>query len=277
MESVDKRHYSGTKIVGEKMRELTVKLAEKSNCCGCSGCASVCPKSAIDMVEVDGIIVPKINKNLCVSCKACENHCPVIQKEKIDGNNIQKIYSAYSIHDEIRKKSSSGGISRELIDAFYGSFDNSVIYGSVMDENLVVSHKRVTCSDEFDQFYGSKYTTSTISSVYDQIKGDLKNGKHVLFIGTPCQVAAINLSITKAEERERLFLVDVICHGPGVTHIWKDYISFIQGKYGKVKKYYFRDKAGGWRNYSMKVVTAKMNNPVSVSLLSGDRKPQIRF
>lgn len=244
-------------MFGGEMRELTVKLAEKSNCCGCSSCAYVCPQSAVTMVEADGVLLPNIDKNLCVSCRACEKQCPVIQFEKAEGNSIRKIYSAYSIHDRIRKKSSSGGISREIIDAFYNKYDNAVIYGSVIDENLEVLHMRTTCPSEFDLLYGSKYTTSNISQVFGQIKTDLINEKNVLFIGTPCQVASIDRLITSTEERNHLFLVDVICHGPGVTSVWNNYKSFLLRKYGKVKKFYFRDKSGGWRNYSMKIETEK--------------------
>lgn len=239
------------------MIELGSKLAKKNDCCGCSSCAYVCPKSAIKMEEVDGILLPVVDNELCTSCGLCVKHCPVIQSDNDEGNYIQKIYSAFSIRDEIRKKSSSGGISRELINAFSSNYTNSVIYGSAIDETLEVAHKRATHSSEFDQFYGSKYTTSNISSVFNQIKQDISNGAYVLFIGTPCQVEAINMLITSKKEKERLFLIDVICHGPGVSSIWKDYISFIQSKYGKIDEFFFRDKSGGWKNYSIKAVTAK--------------------
>ena len=239
------------------MIEFEKKLAKKSDCCGCSSCAYVCPKNAIKMEEVDGILLPIVDSELCISCGMCIKHCPVIQSDNVEGNYIQRIYSAFSTRDEVRKKSSSGGISRELINAFNSNYTNSVIYGSMIDETLEVAHKKATQSSEFDQFYGSKYTTSDISSVFDQIKQDISNGADVLFIGTPCQVAAINMLITSKKEKKHLFLVDVICHGPGVNSVWKDYISFIQSKYGKIDEYYFRDKSGGWRNYSIKAVIGK--------------------
>lgn len=252
------------------MNDIEKKLAKKSDCCGCSICAYVCPKNAIQMKEIDGVLSPIIDRALCISCGVCVKHCPVLQSDNAEGNYIQKVYSAFSKRDEIRKKSSSGGLSREIINVFNRNYTNSVIYGSTIDGTLEVVHKRATHSSEFDQFYGSKYTTSNIAYVLNSIKQDISNGAHVLFIGTPCQVAALDMLITNKKEKERLFLVDVICHGPGVRSVWKDYITFIQSKYGKIGEYYFRDKLGGWRNYSIKAVTArkKISNSPALKIWS---------
>lgn len=45
--------------------------AEK--CCGCEGCKSICPKSAIKITEsIDGFILPEVNPELCIECGLCE-------------------------------------------------------------------------------------------------------------------------------------------------------------------------------------------------------------
>lgn len=69
--------------------------------------------------------------------------------------------------------------------------------------------------DELIRFAGSKYVKSNPVGIYDKVVEKLKNGKKVLFIGLPCQVAAIkNYTITMpAGIGENLYTVDLICHG----------------------------------------------------------------
>ena len=47
--------------------------------------------------------------------------------------------------------------------------------------------------------------------MFSLVKADLKAGKPVLFIGTPCEVAGLKKYIKRIPED--LYLVDLICHG----------------------------------------------------------------
>ena len=48
----------------------------KSECCGCSACAAICPKAAIAMqLDDDGFYYPVIDMEKCVECKKCESVC----------------------------------------------------------------------------------------------------------------------------------------------------------------------------------------------------------
>lgn len=232
-----------------------IKLADKIKCFGCSTCKSVCLHGAITMKKSEGFYYPSINNKRCKSCGLCIDNCIALQYEKVNANTIKRIFSAYSRDDYIRVKSSSGGLSREIINWFYNKYENPKVYGCVLNDQLKAIHVSGQTPKEFDQFYGSKYTMSYLGSVIDDIKRDLKNGSNILFLGTPCQAASIWMAFKNSEYKDKVLIVDIICHGPGSSKLWDDYIAFIEEKYGKINHYYFRDKSGGWRNYSIKIIT----------------------
>lgn len=72
-------------------------------------------------------------------------------------------------------------------------------------------------------FVGSKYVKSNPVGIYDKVVEKLKNGNSVLFIGLPCQVAAVkNYMLAMSDNiRENLYTVDLICHGSPSPKILK--------------------------------------------------------
>ncbi|MBQ6935036.1 MAG: 4Fe-4S dicluster domain-containing protein [Clostridia bacterium] len=57
---------------------LPVLYKAKNECCGCTACFAVCPKSAITMIEdEEGFEYPIINAAKCVKCYMCVNVCPI--------------------------------------------------------------------------------------------------------------------------------------------------------------------------------------------------------
>ena len=53
-----------------------IQIKDKSDCCGCTACASICPKDAITM-EPDtlGFKYPKVDLSKCIACGLCEKVC----------------------------------------------------------------------------------------------------------------------------------------------------------------------------------------------------------
>lgn len=55
-----------------------IEINEKTNCCGCTACAAICPKDSIVMKEDDeGFLYPVVDKETCIDCGACERVCPI--------------------------------------------------------------------------------------------------------------------------------------------------------------------------------------------------------
>ena len=66
--------------------------------------------------------------------------------------------------------------------------------------------------NEVNKFSGSKYVKSNPEGIYKQVYERLRNNRKVLFIGLPCQVAAVKNYIGETRI-ENLYTVDLICHG----------------------------------------------------------------
>lgn len=61
-----------------------IQIKSKLDCCGCTACASSCPKSAITMVpDEEGFLYPKIDMRRCIECGACERACPILNKKTV--------------------------------------------------------------------------------------------------------------------------------------------------------------------------------------------------
>ena len=81
-----------------------------SNCNGCGICALVCPKKCIKMVEdEEGFLYPKIDKEKCIKCNKCKKICSNTNLSEIN-NKDTKVYAVINKDDNIRRKSSSGGV-----------------------------------------------------------------------------------------------------------------------------------------------------------------------
>lgn len=182
-------------------------ICDKSKCTGCFACYNICPKNAIEMIEDEnGFIYPKIDKTKCIDCGLCKKVCPSLNE--VEKKYPQKCYAAYSKSNDIRTKSTSGGIATTLSQEVINN--GGVVYGSSFKENCKVEHIRITQIEDLHRLQGSKYVHSYIKDVYKNIKEDLKD-KKVLFIGTPCQIAGLKKYLMK--DYENLILIDIICHG----------------------------------------------------------------
>lgn len=141
-------------------------------------------------------------------------------------------------------KSQSGAAFAALSDRILD--EGGVIYGVGYGDCMKVMHKRAVTKVERDTFRGSKYVQSSIEGIHFSILKDLKDGKTVIFTGTPCQVASVKKFIPD-DLREKLILVDLVCHGVVAPGLWHDYVSYLEGKYrSRIIDVKFRDKKFGW-------------------------------
>lgn len=57
---------------------------KKEECCGCTACYAICPRSAIEMIsDEEGFLYPKIDETKCISCFRCLNICPLKELKSV--------------------------------------------------------------------------------------------------------------------------------------------------------------------------------------------------
>lgn len=243
-----------------------INIEKKEECCGCYACINICPKKCINMSrDVEGFNYPQIDITKCIGCNLCEQVCPV--KNNIKNNDTIKscAYASVNKDNEIRVKSSSGGIFSILCE--YVINKNGVVFGASFDDKFNVNHSYEESLSQCSKFRGSKYVQSEIGYMYKTARNFLELGKLVLFTGTQCQIKGLNLYLGK--KYKNLITVDVICHGVPSPKVFKLYKNKLIKKYkSDIKSISFRDKSEGWRDFNY--VTQFSNGQVYSKSLKED-------
>lgn len=224
------------------------KICKDELCTGCSTCSSGCPKQCISMVQDDeGFYRPVVDQAQCIECGICRKLCP-INNSPVDDRKKPLSFAAYSVDEEIRLSSSSGGIftilAEEIIDR------GGVVFGARYDDAFNVEHIVARDKSELLKMRGSKYVQSKIGEIYRKTRIYLEQGDTVLFTGTPCQIGGLYAYLKK--DYDNLYTQDIICHGVPSPLIWRRYLSFIETEnHSKATSVEFRNKSTGWKQYSL--------------------------
>lgn len=226
-----------------------IRITDKSQCCGCTACASICAHKAISMQpDALGFLYPVIDESKCIDCGLCEKVCTFHPNYDKSFNLPEPdVYAARHKKMEEIERSRSGAMFVAVSDWILSQ--GGVVYGAGYTDHFRVVHKRATNEQERDEFRGSKYVQSDLNNAFIQAANDLKKGLIVLFTGTPCQTSGLRSFLKqKRIKTENLYLVDIVCHGVPSPFYWRDYLAYIEKKQGKkVCNVNFRDKTQlGW-------------------------------
>lgn len=196
-------------IADERMYHI-----DNLSCKQCGACIGVCKKDAI-VHSIDpntGLMRLSINPERCVLCGLCQKFCPATEDfslQNIHAYSKQRYYYlGYNTDNNIRRKASSGGVTRTIIieGLKFGFFD-------------AVYSLRKTGSYPFAE--GCLYTKENIptyddipNSIYHSVPAAMnlnliKPCKKLLVVGTTCQISAIRkYAVNKCEQ---LFTLCIFC------------------------------------------------------------------
>lgn len=212
------------------------------NCTGCGACVQRCPKQCISWTTKEfDFRYPRVDEASCINCGLCEKVCPI--DKELKAPTAQKAYAAVHKDSAVLEKSTSGGAFTALADTIFSR--GGVVYGAAMLNGMQVKHIRTEDKSSFADLRSSKYLQSDTGTTYQMVEQDLKQGKVVLYSGTPCQIDGLKCFLRK--EYENLYTADIVCHGVGSQAYFDKYMEFAKERYGKIKALRFRSKEyAGW-------------------------------
>lgn len=244
-----------------------IEIKEKQNCCGCGACEQICPKHSITLMEdYEGFLYPKVDFDSCIDCKLCEKVCHELHPYPT--REPKKVLAAFNKNEEIRLKSSSGGIFYLLAEKTIS--ERGVVFGARFDEKWQVVFDFAETMEDVQPFMGSKYVQAKTEGAFKKAEVFLKQGRKVLFSGTPCQIAALNQFLRK--EYDNLTTVDFVCHGVPSPKVWRMYLNEVVDSVNKINDVQFRNKSNGWKKFNFALSYSESSK--SYSLVSHHRDNQ---
>lgn len=255
-------------------------LPDLSICCGCAACVDVCTHAALSLREdKNGYYNIILDKDKCVGCKLCEKKCHLLNQEKLQRSvpNKETPLVGWSKNEEIIKNSATGGVFAQIAYTML-SEGNTVVFGAMLTDESSVKHVEISSTENLYKLQNSKYQQSYSVGIYRQAKQRLKEGKRVLFSGTPCQIAALLSYIGNNDTlKEQLFTMEVLCHGVPTNHIHR--LGLQLNKAQRIKAYRNKLDGKGWLkgnnmlsyvmpDGSVKIMDSRRNDFVFRSYLS---------
>lgn len=229
-----------------------IQIPDKTQCSGCTACYSACPRNCISMqYDEEGFLYPHVDTTSCVDCHICEKVCPYHSQES-SGRKESTLAAVQYGNETKRMESTAGGAFSLIADLLINL--GAVVYAAGYDESVTVCHKRAETELEISQLRGSKYVQSFLGETFRLIKQDLRNGKTVLFVGTPCQVHGLNNLVGN---HDKLYTIDLLCLGVSSPGLFRKYIAYLNEKYkARVTCVQFRNKHYGYATPNIRICFA---------------------
>ncbi|MGN0233771.1 MAG: Coenzyme F420 hydrogenase/dehydrogenase, beta subunit C-terminal domain [Bacteroidaceae bacterium] len=237
-----------------------IRITDKTTCCGCSSCATSCPKHCISMIEDhEGFLYPQIDDSQCIDCGLCEKVCPELHP--CDERSPLAVLAAINKDEEVRLRSSSGGIFSLLAEQTISA--GGVVFGARFDSRWQVVLDYADSMAGVSAFMGSKYLQARTGTAYRDAEMFLKQGRQVLFSGSPCQIAGLHHFLRK--KYENLTTVDFLCHGIPSPKVWRMYLDEVVSSGLRITDVKFRNKANGWKKFNFVLTVDDAGHTVSLS------------
>lgn len=217
-------------------------LVNRSECSACGLCEYLCPVNAIYMrQDKEGFRYPYADKEKCIECGLCKKKCPVLNWHNYNYKMCydEKVYAGYQTNKESLLKSSSGGAANTLAKAFIRG--GGCVIGTAYNYDCKsVSFVLVDDEAKLDKIRESKYVETRRNELFEIIEHALLAYKKILFIGLPCDVAAVKSFVGNLAA---LYTCKLCCRGTTSEKILEEYVNGLENEnLSKVKRISLRYK-----------------------------------
>ncbi|UCG36094.1 MAG: Coenzyme F420 hydrogenase/dehydrogenase, beta subunit C-terminal domain [Candidatus Bathyarchaeota archaeon] len=198
----------------KSFKDLSLEVVEAGICGKCGGCVSFCSAGELNALRMGKNELPQyISEENCLKCGICYLICP--QTHTLDGElqekfswklpvgSYQKVISAQTTNEKIRKICTDGGVVTSLLMYL---LERNLINGAIVSKKIGPFARKATIAKTHEELLeaagsafsgslhleelGGKYTTYTpILSTVKSLEG--KYLQDIAVVGTPCQINAI--------------------------------------------------------------------------------------
>ena len=164
-------------------------------------------------------------------------------------------YCGYFYEDDLLLKSASGGAAAAISEAIIKM--GGCVFGATYSKDFY--RAEYMCAETFEdlnKLKGSKYcetskeivSDGTARNVFEVLAEKLDQNIYVLFTGLGCDVAAAkSYCAAKHINTDKLYTVEILCHGPTTAEVHKQYIKNLEKEYNsKIIDFTVRYKKKGW-------------------------------
>ena len=242
------------------MKKDNVTYTVKNELCtGCGVCEDVCPKHCITITKQQGELKPIVDESFCLheKCGKCLKVCPgvgvnltAMAQERFQDNGTNAnpfvgryiaIHTGYSLDDDIRYHSASGGIVSQFLIFLLEKkiIDGAVVTGFGKD-HLTPSSFIARTKEDVLKARSSKYCPVALNIVGNEIAAS--EGRYVV-VGLPCHIQGFRkrMAIDKRLREKIDGLFSLYCSS-GRSFYAQDYLlrhyGFIRNK---ISRFAFRD------------------------------------
>lgn len=224
-----------------------IAVTDKTKCCGCGACATVCPVACIEMeADDEGFLYPVADGGRCISCDLCVTVCPVLQNGP-EKERQQKAYLVQHRDRDVLLQSTSGGAFTAI--ANHVLERDGVVFGAAFDGSLRVRHIAVRKPEDLRKLRNSKYVQSQTGDTFQRAREFLEHGREVCFSGTPCQIEGLQRYLRR--DYPNLLKVDVVCRAVPSPAVFERYLAWQEARLDEeIVDVVFRDKTKFGYKYS---------------------------
>lgn len=207
------------------MRNIEKVLANHV-CTGCGICENICPHHCINtrLDSKRGHYITTLNLKQCIDCGLCQKVCPVYTWNNRESNpyvgEYCKIYSGYSMNEQHRISSASGGMTTSILAYLLSSKTIEAAVVAVRNEErpLESELRIVSTNEDVCASKGSVYSPTSYCDIISEIKES--SFSKFAVVGLPCHVEGLmRLCEMDKKLREKIILkIALVCgHTPTIN------------------------------------------------------------
>lgn len=231
------------KVYSEEKERSYMESMVAPSCYGCGACAEACENGCIHMEkDAEGFWYPVKDVEKCTKCGNCVAACEKHFGQVDDGSRTTMMAAEIYIDDPAKS-----GFRAHILEPFCKTMvqNGGVVVAKVSENQLNPEYRIMRTEEELLPFYAGCLTEADIRGAVKCCKDALAEEKQVLFVGSPCDIAAVRSAIP--DQEKKLITLSTNCRGVVSEAAMKKYVEYLENKFeSKLLELSFENRLRGF-------------------------------